>query len=162
MSKKGSKAFLTEWLIGAFLIVVFLAGYLGDWSTFRPLRHMAADTLASLDHPSKDSDALVVVSIDDESLAKIGTWPWPRTLLAQLIEIVRKSGAKVIGVTFPLSDPDHSQGIEELRTIERRLRAQAEALSTVKELRDLRTKLSASTTAPPASKKPGFSQKPGF
>ena len=36
------------------------------------------------------------IDIDDESLAKFGQWPWPRTVLAQLISILSEKGAAVI------------------------------------------------------------------
>ena len=37
-----------------------------------------------------------VVNIDDASLSKIGQWPWPRTVIAQLIDKLRDAGSAVI------------------------------------------------------------------
>ena len=47
-----------------------------------------------------------VIDIDDESLEKLGQWPWPRTLLAKLIGRLASGGATVIAFdgVFPESD----------------------------------------------------------
>ncbi|HZP13403.1 MAG TPA: serine/threonine-protein kinase [Nevskiaceae bacterium] len=54
------------------------------------------------------SDRIAVIKIDDESIANIGTWPWPRTLHAQLIDKLHEAGAKAIGyeVFFSEAAPD--------------------------------------------------------
>ena len=53
------------------------------------------------------ADNVRVVLIDSESLAAVGTWPWPRYYLARLAEEIASQDAKVIGfdVLFPESDP---------------------------------------------------------
>jgi adenylate cyclase len=40
---------------------------------------------------------VVIVDIDDASLATLGRWPWPRTRLARLVEATHRSGALAIG-----------------------------------------------------------------
>src|SRR5579872_59521 len=49
---------------------------------------------------------VVIVDIDEESLAEIGQWPWPRTVVADLVTNLRKLGAAVIGfdIVFPEAD----------------------------------------------------------
>jgi adenylate cyclase len=37
-----------------------------------------------------------IVDIDDASLARIGQWPWPRTILAELVERLAAAGAAVV------------------------------------------------------------------
>jgi adenylate cyclase len=46
---------------------------------------------------------IVIVSIDDKSLAEQGRWPWPRNKLAELIKNMQALGAAVIAMdmTFP-------------------------------------------------------------
>ncbi len=41
---------------------------------------------------------IVVVAVDDESLSKIGLWPWSALQLAQLVEKLDEAGAEVIGI----------------------------------------------------------------
>lgn len=50
------------------------------------------------------SPDIVVVDIDDESLRRIGQWPWPRDRLAHLIDTA--SGARVVGIDILLTERD--------------------------------------------------------
>lgn len=49
---------------------------------------------------------IVIVGIDDDSLAHLGPWPWPRSYHARLIEILTREKAGVIG--FDVMMPDAS------------------------------------------------------
>jgi adenylate cyclase len=49
---------------------------------------------------------VVIVDIDDESLAQHGQWPWPRTLLARLTERLTGYGVAAIGFDIVFAEPD--------------------------------------------------------
>jgi adenylate cyclase len=49
-----------------------------------------------------------VVDIDDASLQKLGQWPWPRTLLAELIGRLNQLGAASIALDMVLAEPDRT------------------------------------------------------
>src|SRR5262245_33994625 len=49
---------------------------------------------------------VVIVDIDDASLATLGRWPWPRTRLARLIEATHRAGALAVGLDIIMSDAD--------------------------------------------------------
>src|SRR3984893_2972844 len=49
-----------------------------------------------------------IVDIDDDSLKKIGQWPWPRTLVAQLIDRLREAGSSVIAFDIDFAEPDRT------------------------------------------------------
>ena len=51
-------------------------------------------------------DSVVVVDIDEKSLRTLGQWPWPRDVVAKLVESIGDAGAKVIGfdIVFPETD----------------------------------------------------------
>lgn len=53
-------------------------------------------------------EGIVIVAIDKESLDKIGQWPWPYTVHAQLLKKLSSEQARVIGldIVFPESDRD--------------------------------------------------------
>ncbi|HET9813734.1 MAG TPA: EAL domain-containing protein [Sphingomicrobium sp.] len=53
-------------------------------------------------HWHKASGDIVLVKIDDESLHKVGRWPWPRRYQAQLVDRLTEAGSKriVYDVTF--------------------------------------------------------------
>ncbi len=58
--------------------------------------------------PRPASDTLVFVDIDDASLTKIGQWPWPRTIMAEIITNIKNSGAEVIIFDGVLAEPDRT------------------------------------------------------
>jgi adenylate cyclase len=49
-----------------------------------------------------------IVDIDDESLARAGQWPWPRSTVAQLIAKLREQGAAVIAMDIVFAEPDRT------------------------------------------------------
>ena len=60
-------------------------------------------------HAVQDVPARVaVVAIDDAALAEIGQWPWPRSVLASLVDAVRTLGATSVVFDVLLAEPDRS------------------------------------------------------
>ena len=49
-----------------------------------------------------------IVDIDDDSLARFGQWPWPRTLLAKLVNRLNELGAATIAFDILFIDPDRT------------------------------------------------------
>ncbi len=49
-----------------------------------------------------------IVDIDDESLRRLGQWPWPRTRIAELIEKLQAQGVTVIGFDVVFAEPDRT------------------------------------------------------
>jgi len=41
---------------------------------------------------------VVIVAVDDASVASLGRWPWPRKKTAELIDLLSRAGAKAIAV----------------------------------------------------------------
>jgi len=59
--------------------------------------------------PRPYSDAGVrVVDIDDESVRRLGQWPWPRTELAAMNEAIAKAGAAAIAWDIVFSEADRT------------------------------------------------------
>ncbi|MBS0254078.1 MAG: CHASE2 domain-containing protein [Proteobacteria bacterium] len=56
-------------------------------------------------HASPPSDALVIVGIDERSLATVGRWPWDRRQLAALVDRLHAAGARAVALDVLLSEP---------------------------------------------------------
>ena len=52
------------------------------------------------------SPAVVMALIDEKSLDMEGRWPWPRSKIAALVDILSQDGAKVIGFDIGFLEPD--------------------------------------------------------
>lgn len=49
-------------------------------------------------------DKIAIVGIDQNSIARMGQWPWPRAWHAQLISKLQRAGARVIAIDIDFSD----------------------------------------------------------
>jgi len=49
---------------------------------------------------------VTVVEIDQKSLAAVGQWPWPRTQLARLVNIINRADAAAIGLNILMPEAD--------------------------------------------------------
>lgn len=49
-----------------------------------------------------------IVDIDDESLSRLGQWPWPRTQVARLVEKLSELGTRVIVFDMVFAEPDRT------------------------------------------------------
>ena len=74
---------------------------------------------------------VVIVDIDEPSLKEIGQWPWPRTILADLVSRITQLGAVTIGFDIIFAEPDRmSPAIAEqsFRGIDPETRAKLDSL----------------------------------
>lgn len=80
---------------------------------------------------------IVIIDIDEESLAKEGRWPWPRDKLAYLVDILFDYyNIKLLGFDVVFSEPDTSGGVELLEKLASGpLQKDADFLSTLDKVR---------------------------
>lgn len=60
---------------------------------------------------------IVMVDIDNDSIEKLGRWPWPRSLVAQGIRKIKAGDPRVIGLNMIFSEPEKSPGLEAIRKL---------------------------------------------
>src|SRR5437764_6356293 len=59
---------------------------------------------------------VVVVDIDEKSLAEVGRWPWGRNKLAVMVdELFDRQKAALVGFDVVFGEPDDSSGLRRLR-----------------------------------------------
>ena len=51
---------------------------------------------------------VLIVAIDDASIAALGRWPWPRAVHAALLDRLRESGARAVALDILFTEPDPS------------------------------------------------------
>jgi adenylate cyclase len=99
-------------LLGAIPFVVLaalLALRMWDPLPLQQLRWLAFDAYQRLAPRAYDPAVPVtIVDLDDESLRRIGQWPWPRTRLAKLLERIAAGGAAAIAFDVVFAEPDRS------------------------------------------------------
>ena len=55
---------------------------------------------------SSDPARVVIVDIDDKSLAKHGQWPWQRSRVAELVRRIADGHPRVLGIDIVFAEPD--------------------------------------------------------
>ena len=70
------------------------------------LRYAWFDALQRVAPRTRMSAPVVIVDVDSKSLARHGQWPWPRTLLAKLVERLDAAGPAAIGVDIVMPEED--------------------------------------------------------
>ncbi len=58
--------------------------------------------------PALEESPVVIVDIDEKSLAAYGQWPWPRTLVAQLVLALKNAGVRAIGFDIVFAEGDRT------------------------------------------------------
>jgi hypothetical protein len=67
--------------------------------------------------PRQRPRSLVIVDIDEASLAELGQWPWSRSVLASLVNRLRQDGAAAIGFDVVFAEPDRNLSIDTSRLL---------------------------------------------
>jgi len=95
------------------LIAAAISLRLFDPFFVRALRLIAFDAYQRL-HPEQYDPNLPIriVDIDEQSLSKIGQWPWPRTTVADLLLALASKGAAVVGFDILFAEPDRTSAEE--------------------------------------------------
>jgi len=84
------------------------------------------DAVTRLTLPQAPMDQrILLVEIDQKSLDKLGSWPWPRDVIARMVHLAKGNGAKVVGLNVPLLDEERNATLPEMRTLKEQLSAYA-------------------------------------
>ena len=108
-----------DWLVGLLVALFFLAGARSD--LIQSLERKAYD-LGVLATSRTPSDKIAVIAIDDQSIANLGRWPWPREIHARMIDILAAGHAKVIGYTVFFFEPQADAGLDYIYRVAELLR----------------------------------------
>ena len=112
---------LTDVILGAIISVVLLGGFFIGVGPLDSLELKLYDLRAKLRATHQPGDEIVIVAVDDPSIQQIGRWPWPRGYMAQLVDQLSESEAKVIALDLLYSDPEVNQGLEEVRKLHKQI-----------------------------------------
>ena len=93
--------------VTAALAVIAIAALAGAQSPDARARERIFDYFQRLAPASYDAgEHFHVVLIDRESVNLVGPWPWPRTVLADLVDAAAQAGAKGVILAEPVDAPD--------------------------------------------------------
>jgi len=109
MSKLGRKSLIP------FAIILAFFPLLNPLEIFSDLRLTSFDTFQVLFPRNKlEDDPVIVIDIDDESLNRLGQWPWSRNALASLTDKTKLSAATGFDIVFAEPDRTGSKELQEM------------------------------------------------
>jgi adenylate cyclase len=119
------KKHLVRIALGLGVVFVFVAHVIAYPIPFvRALEGLAYDARLNLTMPvkgnprGKEDPRIVIVDIDEKSLAAEGRWPWRRNRLALLMDqLFNKYQAKLVGFDVVFAEKDESSGLGVLRAL---------------------------------------------
>ena len=118
-SAKRGQFWRADWFVAVLVVLmVFVLHQATD--VFGTLERRFYD-FASTSSGRQPSDRIAIIAIDDQSIANIGRWPWPRDVHAQLIDQLAAAKAKTIVQTVFFFEPQTDRGLQFIRKIKESL-----------------------------------------
>jgi adenylate cyclase len=95
-------------LAGGIALALVLGLRLADPKPVELFRHWVFDSYQRIEPRAYRPAGVRIVDIDEASLERLGQWPWPRTVLADLVTRLRDMGAAVIAFDVVFAEPDRT------------------------------------------------------
>ncbi|MAT49902.1 MAG: hypothetical protein CMK32_01790 [Porticoccaceae bacterium] len=86
----------------SFLLIIWTLS--SEGSFYGRMKGLVYDTLLPSQRKPFDP-RIVIIDIDERSLAREGRWPWPRDKIANLLDIVSAQGPAVVGLDILFPEP---------------------------------------------------------
>ncbi|TAN52196.1 MAG: adenylate/guanylate cyclase domain-containing protein [Methylococcaceae bacterium] len=115
---------LPLYLISALLTLVFLLHSAGalELPLIQNLENHLYDLRMGVTAPNQKDQRVVIVDIDEKSLAREGRWPWPRAKLSLLTNMLFEYyQVRLLGFDVVFAERDESSGLQLLEKIEETL-----------------------------------------
>lgn len=79
------------------------------------LDNIIYDARLSLTMPGGIDERIVILDIDEKSLQEVARWPWPRDIMAKLVDkLFDHYGIALVAFDVVFAEPDYSSGIKRL------------------------------------------------
>ena len=133
MSRK--RQWLAPTLVGTIITLLFLLANIAKPQAIERVSDLFFDSLQRQYPRQYNPDTPVrIIDIDDESIRRIGQWPWPRTVIADLNSRLADAGAGVIAYDIVFAEPDRTSPENIIEVLNRNPNA-TEALTGLADLK---------------------------
>jgi adenylate cyclase len=108
--------------LSAFILFVLLIDTSGlyKYPFVKQLENWTYDARLNFTRPDTLDERVVIVDIDENSLAEVGRWPWGRDKLATLVEnLFGLYQADVVGFDIVFAEKDESSGLQQFEQLAR-------------------------------------------
>ncbi|HKJ53245.1 MAG TPA: adenylate/guanylate cyclase domain-containing protein [Gammaproteobacteria bacterium] len=109
-------------VLSALILLVILLDTSGlyKYPFIKQLENWTYDARLNFTRPDTIDDRIVIVDIDETSLAEIGRWPWGRDQLARIVDnLFDHYEVDVVGFDIVFAEKDESSGLEQFEQLAR-------------------------------------------
>ena len=107
-------------VLSALILLVLLVDTSGlyKYPFLKQLENWTYDTRLNFTRPDTLDDRIVIVDIDENSLAEVGRWPWGRDKLATIVDnLFGVYQVKVVAFDIVFAEKDESSGLEQFEQL---------------------------------------------
>lgn len=102
-----------KWVVlSSLLLLAGLTAIVGLQIVPQSLANNLFDLYQRLFPRARVSAPVVIVAVDEASLARYGQWPWPRSLLARLLHSISADGPAAVGFDILMPEQDRSSACD--------------------------------------------------
>lgn len=116
------KRYLIRFVLGG-VILLALLGHAARIYQIPLISHLDAifyDAKIRFTMPNSVDDRVVILDIDEQSLAEVGRWPWGRDKLATMMDqLFKRYKVSIVGFDVVFAEPDESSGLKSLEKLAR-------------------------------------------
>ncbi|MBN1664271.1 MAG: adenylate/guanylate cyclase domain-containing protein [Deltaproteobacteria bacterium] len=107
-------------IINLLFVIIFIShtAEFFDFEFIHRLEAFSYDMRLNLTMPGTQDDRIVIIDIDEKSLAEFGRWPWSRDKIALMLDhLFDYYGAAVVGFDVVFAERDESSGLQVLERL---------------------------------------------
>lgn len=108
--------------IAALVILIALVLFFVDAPFLRFMELKALDLRMVSRGAMPSGGETIIVTIDEKSLSELGRWPWPRSIIAKLVDTLKGYGAKAVGFDIVFAEPDDNSSLKTVAELARDVR----------------------------------------
>ncbi|QKF82378.1 CHASE2 domain-containing protein [Halarcobacter ebronensis] len=108
MNKKLIKKILLFLFLGILLATTLTSIYINFDKLPNSLDNRLRDYFFTIRGSIKDNGSVVIIDVDEASLAEVGQWPWSRPKVSELLEKLTQANTAIIAFDMVFAEPDKS------------------------------------------------------
>jgi adenylate cyclase len=109
------KSPITRWVVGAIVLVWILLLWRPTFVEFIELK--LYDLKFRFRGTRPPSQEVVILAIDDDSVKKVGRWPWSREDIARLLKTVKEAGPRVIALDIIFAEKQETEALKSVTNL---------------------------------------------
>lgn len=95
-------------LVPGLLLAAALMLRVGEGPMIQHVRNLVFDVYQRIAPRNYQPQPVRIIDVDEESLKRFGQWPWPRSLVADLVDRLTQAGAGAIALDIIFAEPDRT------------------------------------------------------